>query len=613
MKDRPSPLGLFGWLVAGKPAAAAGLVACSVGVAAAELAIPWLLQEAIDAALGSRDAGRLDRIGLAILAVVAALYIVHALLLRCEIAVVQDGLFRLRRLLYSRVLGQPLAFFSKARTGDLMHRLVNDVDVVDTHASYLFSDVPFDLMTVVGVLAAMLLLEPRLALVIVVFLTVASLISHRLGRPLPTLRKRLQSAGAAFNARLQEVLSGVRTVKTFGREAFETKRLDAANADIRAIETGAGRIEALLEPVFDLIEQLGVVFIVWYGAHLLIEGSLTAGGLVAFIAYMELLSAPIGHIGKHYRHFLQTRAVFERLAEFLGGLAPVRVAGGGKRAPAAAPLIAFDGVVFDHAAAAGGSDEKASRRILDGLSLAIRPGETVALLGRNGSGKTTAMDLLLGFHAPQAGRVLIDGGDLAAIDPASWREAVGTMSQEVVLFHASVRDNIAYGRPEATGGEIRAAAEAAGLDALLARLPDGLETIVGDRGSKLSGGERQRIALARLFLKAPRVLILDEPAAHLDGEALRDLADRLAALAQGRTTILIEHRPELLALADRAVLLDGGRVAASGTVADLLAQEPLAASLAAEGKTGSGGKAGGKGGKPRANGGAKAAGIELVT
>ena len=608
MSDRrPSPLGLFGSLLAGKPAAAAGLFACSVGVAAAELAIPWLLQDAIDAALGSRDAGRLDRIGLTILAVVAGLYVVHALLLRCETAVMQDGLYRLRRMLYTRVLGQPLSFFAKARTGDLMHRLVNDVDVVDAHASYVFSDVPFDAMTVVGVLAAMLLLEPRLALVVVGFLTVAALISHRLGRPLPTLRKRLQSAEATLTARLQEVLSGVRTVKTFDREPFETKRLDAANAEMCAIETGAGRIESLLEPVFDLIEQLGVVFIVWYGAHLLIEGSLTAGGLVAFIAYMELLSTPIGHIGKHYRHFLQTRAVFERLAEFLGGLAPLRAAGG-KPAPAAAPAIAFDGVVFDHAA---GRDEK-PRRILDGLSLTIRPGETVALLGRNGSGKTTAMDLLLGFHAPQAGRVLIDGGDLAAIDPAAWRECVGTMSQEVVLFHASVRDNIAYGRPDATADEIRAAAAAAGLDALLARLPDGLETIVGDRGSKLSGGERQRIALARLFLKAPRVLILDEPAAHLDGEALRDLADRLAALAQGRTTILIEHRPELLAaLADRAILLDGGRVAASGTVEEVLAQEPLAASLAAaQGKPGNNGK---PGGKKRAGDGAKAAGLELVS
>lgn len=572
---RLAPARLFLAVVAARPGLLGGLLLCAAGVAAAELAIPWLLQQAVDAALGEGGAARLDRIGLAMLGVIAALYAFHCVLLRLEALVLYEGSFRLRRRLYAHLLTRPLAFFHRARTGELLHRVVSDTAVFEDNAVNLFSDLPFEVLTVVGVLTLMVVTDPRLAAVVVGFLLAASIVSAWVGRPLPTLRKSIQSVGAAFTARLQEGLSGIRTVKAFGREGHEVERLDGANRRLRELEVRGGRVEALLVPVFELMEMLGVVLIVWYGAHLILAGRITPGGLVAFIAYMELLAGPVSRAGKFYRHFQQCRAVSERLAGFLaeetGGDA--WSGGGASQVPVPPWPIAFERVAFAYP---GGA-----RPALAGVSLAIRPGEVVAVVGRNGAGKSTLLDLLLGFHAPAEGHIRVGGVDLRDWNPAAWRAAVGVMPQEVFLFHATVAENIAYGRPEATPEEIEASARAAGLEGLMARLPQGLETVVGDRGARLSGGERQRIALARLFLKRPSILVLDEPTAHLDGEALAVVGDAVASLGRDRTTLLVAHRPETIRRAHRVVLLDEGKVIAEGSHEELLATQPLYASLVA--------------------------------
>lgn len=552
------------------------LLFLAVGVAACELAIPWLLQEAVDVALGHGDPSRLNRIGGMMIAVICGLYVVHCLLLRVEARVLYEGMFRLRQRLYTHLLSQPLAFFSRKRTGELVHRVVSDTSVFEDNAVYLFSDLPFELLTIAGVLTLMALTDARLAVIVVFFLIVASLVSAYVGRPLPTLRKSLQTVGAAFTARLQEALSGIRTVKSFGGEHREIARLDEENRRFLVLDLKEGRVEAFLLPVFDLMELLGVVLVVWYGAHLIIENRITAGGLVAFLAYMEILAGPVSRADSYYRHFLQCRAVSERLASFLSEseVLPTRPASilpaGATRE--SAPII-FEEVSFTY--------PDSERLAIDRVSLTIKPGEVVAIVGRNGAGKSTLMDLLLRFYEPTSGRIVIGGSDLRAWDVDQWRETVGIMTQEVFLFHATIAENIAYGRPSATAAEIEACVLEAGLDGLLQRFPAGLQTVVGDRGNRLSGGERQRVALARLFLRNPRVLILDEPTAHLDGEALRQVAGTMARLSAGRTTFLIAHRAEIIGLATRVVLLDGGRVVADGSHDAMLASEPLYSSLLA--------------------------------
>jgi len=574
MNKGMAPAKLFLWVVTAKRTLIIALLGCAVGVAACELGIPWLIQQAVDAALGYQNPSRLNTLGLLMLLVICVLYFVHCLLLRLEARVMYEGLFRLRQRIYTGLLNQPLPFFSRVRTGEVMHRVINDTDVFEDNAAEIFSDVPFELLTIAGVMTLMAITDLRLAGLVVVFLIVASVVSTYVGRSLPTLRKALQSVGASFSARLQEVLSGIRTVKVFGRERFEIGRLDEANQKFLNLDLRSARLTAFLDPVFDLMELLGVVLVVWYGAHLIIAKEITPGALVAFLAYMEILAGPVSRIDRYYGHFQQCRGVCERLAAFLSQLESVSEPtqpGLPARVPPEPWPICYDNVSFSYA----GANRPAVRR----LSLAIEPGEVVAIVGRNGAGKSTLMDLLFRFYDPNSGRILIAGVDLREWKLDLWREIVGMMTQEVFLFHTTIAENISYAKPNSTQAEVKASALEAGLGDLLNRLPHGIDTVVGDRGSKLSGGERQRIALARLFLKNPKIIVFDEATAHLDGEALSEWSASMARLSKGRTTLLITHQPEIARLAHRVVLIDNGEIVAEGTHGAMLATVPLYASL----------------------------------
>lgn len=544
----------------------------AMGVAACELTVPWFLQEAVDAALEKQGA-RLDQIGLSMLAVIGVLYVLHALLLRAEAQVVYNGSFRLRKRLYTSVLLQPLSFFSRKKMGEVQHRVLNDAEVFEDHSTYLFSDLPFDLLTVAGVVTIMAITDLRLAALAVGFLIVASSISGYIGRSLPDLAKKLQSCKAALNARFHESLAGIRAVKTFGREPHEIARLDEASREIVGVETRGGRLESHLIPIFDLMELLGVVLIVWYGAHLIVAQQITPGSLVAFLVYMEILAGPVSHVEKYYRHLQKFRAVGDRIGSFLAELTPAQAViamTAGLRQSPALPIVLRE-VSFAYP----GNERPA----LNKISFSVGAGEIVAVVGKNGSGKSTLMDLLMHFHAPTAGAILAGGVDLRNWDIAAWRQAVGLMGQDVFLIHASVAENIAYARPEASRAEIETAAVSASLTDLLRRLPEGLDTVVGDRGCRLSGGERQRVALARLFLRNPQLLIFDEPTAHLDAEASLEVNRVIQSLAHGRTVFLISHRPETLVLANRTLLLDGGRIVADASPEILARNEPLYRSL----------------------------------
>ncbi|GGE21190.1 ABC transporter ATP-binding protein [Aureimonas endophytica] len=538
-----------------------GFALLLLAVWACELVLPLLLGRTVDAAVAKTGLPRLAEYGAVMLGVIVTLYWTHRLYLRREAELVAAATFRLRHILYARLIAQPLAFFQKAKGGEIGHRIMNDAEVLDKHAIYLIADVPFAAMTVLGVLAVMAVTHLWLAGTVLAVLLAATLSSQAIGRPLAGLEKTANAAHARLGGRLQQLLGGMRTVKAFGREQREIAGLDAAARDLQQAEIEAGRIGARLEPALEIIHLLGLVIVVWLGAYLVSRDELTPGQLVAFVAYMELLSEPFALAGRYYRQFQQCRGTMRRISDLLATLPPLAPRRGGARD---GPLsVELSNVSFSYPGA--------GRPALRDVSIEARPGEVVALVGPNGAGKSTLLDLLAGFAAPEAGTILAGDLPLGAWDEAALRGAVSVMSQDVFLFHASLAENIRYGAPEAGEAEIAAAAAQAGLDPLLARLPEGLAAIVGDRGAKLSGGERQRVALARLLLAPGRIVLLDEPTSAVDGAALDDVNRAIAELGPSRTIVVVAHRAETVALADRVVILGEGAVIASGPRAELVA------------------------------------------
>jgi ABC-type multidrug transport system fused ATPase/permease subunit len=446
-----------------------------------------------------------------------------------------------------------------------MHRVTSDTKIFETETANLLREVPGELIVVVGVTSMMVMLHAGLALAVIAFMVAAAVVTSYLGRPLPSLRKSAQRVGAHLAARFQETIAGVRTVQGFTNERYELSRLDAENHKILGLELKEGKVHAFMEPLSDMVELLGLVLLVWYGGYLIIADKITAGGLVAFIAYMEILARPLGHAEAYYRSVQSSRAVAERLGELLEDreVLPVH---GERSASRGAPSIEVEGVSFRHA----GGD----REILRDISFTVAPGEVVAIAGRNGAGKSTLMDLLLRFYDPTSGRILAAGIDLRAWSLEAWRRSVGVTTQDVFLFHGTIRENIAYGRPEATGEEIERAMQDSGLDRIMRRFPKGLETLVGERGTQLSGGERQAIALARLFLRKPSVLLLDEPTAHLDGEALQLIRATLKPLMEGATSFIVTHNPETIQVANRVLFLENGELVGDGTHEVLYSANP---------------------------------------
>jgi ATP-binding cassette subfamily B protein len=485
--------------------------------------------------------------------------------------VAYDLEYDLRTIVYGHLTRMPFAFYDRVQSGQLISRANSDIRSVQLYCTF----APLIALNAVSVIVAivmMLTIDVPLTLVALVTLPFTLALGVRLRNLLFPLSWIVQARAAEITTIVDENVQGVRVVKSFAAEGREVTKLAKAAQRLRWASVTQNDARAWYGPLMENLPRLGLAAVLLYGGILAIDGEVSIGALVAFNAYVVLLQAPFRFLSTVLMLGQRASASANRIFEILDERSDVVDRPGAVDLVTSAGHIEFDDVSFGYA---GGPP------VLDHFSLRVEPGETVALVGRTGSGKSTVIRLLMRFYDVTGGHVRLDGRDVRDLTQASIRHHVGVVLDEPFLFSETIRANVAYGHPTADLDDVVRAAEAAQADGFVRELPDGYDTIIGERGYDLSGGQRQRIAIARTLLTGPSVLVLDDATSAVDVRVEEAIHDALTDRRAGRTTIVIAHRLSTIALADRVALLEGGRVVAEGRHADLLATEPRYAQVLA--------------------------------
>ena len=567
--------GLLGLLRPYRGRAALTVFALLLGTAAA-LAPPLLARAAIDDGIERHDFGKL-------VLVVAALLVSSLLVWGTTYAqtylvgwVGQRALADLRIRIFEHLQTLPIGFYESRPAGVLISRITNDVEALDSLVTDSVVTLFQSGLTLVGTVGILLYLDVKLALI--TFCVLPLLLAG-------SLWFRIVSAGAfrrtretigAITGYLQETLSGIRVVRSFGQESAHEAQLTELNAENRDANMTTVKLNAAYFPSVEMLSGVAVAVIVLYGGYQAIDGHISIGTIVAFVAALSNLFEPIQQLSQLYATYQSGMAALEKIFLLLDERPDLSDRPDAVELPRIAGEVDFDDVSFAYKPRRGGESNGAQPEevlALDHVSLQIPPGQTVALVGATGAGKSTMAKLVARFYDPTSGAVLVDGHDLREVASSSLRSQMGIVPQEAFLFSGTVAENIAFGRPDATPDQIRAAAGAVGAEEFIAELPRGFDTEIGERGTQLSAGQRQLIAFARALIADPRILVLDEATSNVDLHSEARIEKGLRRLLAGRTSIVIAHRLSTIRQAGRIVVLEHGRIAEQGTHDELIDAE----------------------------------------